>query len=227
LKVELSSFLVALGAGLLAFLSPCVLPLVPVYLVSICGPEVLESAAARGRLPIFLNSLSFVVGFSVIFVILGAGVGLIGFALRSHLLTLRIAGGLLIAFGLFLLAALKFPWLNYEKRLTPSLGTTTGYLRSFVIGIVFSLGWSPCIAGLAGGTLLLALSSMTAWHGASLLAVFSLGLSLPFLIIGLAFDWARPRLRGIQRYATWSSVIGGLLLITVGILILTNRLGGF
>lgn len=225
--MELSLFLVALGAGLLAFLSPCVLPLVPVYLASVCGPQVLESAASRGRVPIFLNSLSFVVGFSVVFIILGAGVGLIGFALGSHFLTLKLAGGLLIAFGLFLLAALKFPWLNYEKRLTPSLGATTGYLRSFVIGVIFSLGWSPCIAGLAGGTLLLALSSMTAGRGASLLGVFSLGLSLPFLIIGLAFDWVRPRLRGIHRYSTWSSIVGGLLLIAVGILVLTNKLGGF
>jgi cytochrome c-type biogenesis protein len=225
--VEETSLLVAFGAGVLAFLSPCVLPLVPVYLASVCGPQVLEPQARRGRLPIFLNSLSFVVGFSLVFIILGAGVGLIGFALRSHLLTLKIAGGLLIAFGLFLLAALKFPWLNYEKRLTPSLGATTSYLRSFVIGVVFSLGWSPCIAGLVGGTLLLALGSMTAWQGASLLGVFSLGLSLPFLIIGLAFDWARPRLRGIHRYSTWSSIVGGLLLIAVGILILTNKLGGF
>jgi cytochrome c-type biogenesis protein len=225
--VEETSLLVAFGAGVLAFLSPCVLPLVPVYLASVCGPQVLEPQARRGRLPIFLHSLSFVVGFSLVFIILGAGVGLIGFALRSHLLTLRIAGGLLIAFGLFLLAALKFPWLNYEKRLTPSLGATTSYLRSFVIGVVFSLGWSPCIAGLVGGTLLLALGSMTAWQGASLLGVFSLGLSLPFLIIGLAFDWARPLLRGIHRYSTWSSIVGGLLLIAVGTLILTNKLGGF
>jgi cytochrome c-type biogenesis protein len=225
--VELSLFLVALSAGVLAFLSPCVLPLVPVYLASVCGPEILESAAGRGRVPIFLNSLSFVAGFSLIFIMLGAGVGLIGFALRSHLLTLKIAGGLLIAFGLFLLAALKFPWLNYEKRLTTSQGTTTGYLRSFVIGVVFSLGWSPCVAGFAAGTLLLALSSMTAWQGASLMGTFSLGLSLPFLIIGLAFDWARPLLRGIQRYATWSYIVGGLLLIAVGILVLTNKLGGF
>lgn len=225
--MEQSSLLVAFGAGLLAFLSPCVLPLVPVYLASVCGPEVLESAARRGRVPIFLNSLSFVVGFSVVFIMLGAGAGLIGFALSSHTLTLKIAGGLLIAFGLFLLAALKFPWLNYEKRLTPSLGATTGYLRSFVIGVVFSLAWTPCIGGFLAGALAIALSSMTAWQGASLLGVFSLGLSLPFLIIGLAFDWARPLLRGIHRYSTWSYIIGGLFLITVGVLVLTNKLGGF
>jgi cytochrome c-type biogenesis protein len=225
--MEQTSLLVAFGAGLLAFLSPCVLPLVPVYLASVCGPEILEPQAERGRVPIFFNSLSFVVGFSVVFIILGASAGLVGFALRSHLLTLKLAGGLLIAFGLFLLAALKFPWLNYEKRLTPSLGATTSYLRSFLFGVVFSLGWSPCIAGLLGGTLLLALSSMTAWQGAYLLGVFSLGLSLPFLIIGLAFDWVRPLLRGIHRYSTWSYIVSGLLLIAVGVLILTNKLSWF
>jgi cytochrome c-type biogenesis protein len=158
---------------------------------------------------------------------LGAGVGFIGFALRSHLLTLKIGGGLLIAFGLFMLAALKFPWLNYEKRLAPSLGTTTGYLRSFVIGVIFSLAWTPCIGGLLAGALALALSSMTAGQGASLLAVFSLGLSLPFLIIGLVFDWVRPLLRSVHRYSTWSYIIGGLLLIAVGVLVLTNKLGVF
>jgi cytochrome c-type biogenesis protein len=225
--MEQVSLLVAFGAGLLAFLSPCVLPLVPVYLVSVCGPEILEPQAGQGRLPIFLHSLSFVVGFSVVFIILGASAGLIGFALGSHALTLKIAGGLLTAFGLFLLAALKFPWLNYEKRLTPSLGTTTSYLRSFLIGVVFSIAWTPCIGGLLAGALAIALSSTTAWQGAYLLSIFSLGLGLPFLVIGLAFDWVRPLLRRIHRYSTWGYIVGGLLLIAVGILILTNKLGGF
>jgi len=212
---------------LLAFLSPCVLPLVPVYLASVCGPEILEPGASRGRIPVFFNSLCFVAGFSAVFIILGVGAGLIGFALSSHAITLKIAGGLLIAFGLFLLATLKFPWLNYEKRLTPSLGATTSYLRSFLIGVIFSLAWTPCVSGLVGGTLLLALSSMTAWQGAYLLGAFSLGLSIPFLVIGLAFDWVRPLLRRIHRYSTWGYIVSGLLLIAVGILVLTDKLSWF
>jgi len=224
--MEETSLLVAFGAGLLAFLSPCVLPLVPVYLASICGPEILEPQAGR-RLTVFFHSLSFVAGFAVVFIALGASAGLIGFALRSHLLTIRIAGSLLIAFGLFLLAALKFPWLNYESRLAPSLGATTGYLRSFVIGVIFSLAWTPCVGGLLFGALALALGSEAPLPGAYLMAVFSLGLSLPFLIIGLAFDWVRPLLRHIHRYSTWSYIISGLLLIAVGILILTNQLSWF
>lgn len=223
--IEDGSFVFAFAAGLLAFFSPCVLPLVPVYLASVCGLGILESGAGQGRLTIFLHTLSFVLGFSLVFTILGAGAGLVGLALGSRLLTLRVAGSLLIAFGLFLLAALKFPQLNYEKRLNPSLGATTGYLRSLTIGIIFSFGWSPCLAGLAGGTLLLAFGSMTVWQGASLLGFFSFGLSLPFLTIGLAFDWARPYLRVVHRYSTLSYIIGGLLLIVIGILIILGKFG--
>jgi cytochrome c-type biogenesis protein len=221
------SLLVAFGAGLLSFLSPCVLPLVPVYLASVCGPEILESQTNTGRIPIFFHSLSFVVGFTLVFTAMGAGVGLAGFTLGSHQLILKIGGSLLIIFGLFLLAALKFPWLNYEKRLTPSLGATTGYLRSLLIGAIFSLAWTPCVGGLLGGALGVALISGSAGRGAYLLGIFSLGLGLPFLVIGLAFDSIRPILRRIHRYSTWSYIFSGLLLIAVGILILTNKLSWF
>jgi len=225
--MEQVSLLVAFGAGLLSFLSPCVLPLVPVYLASVCGPEILESEAGRGRVPIFFHSLSFVAGFSLVFIALGAIAGLAGFAFGSHLLISRIAGSLLIVFGLFLLAALKFPWLNYERRLTPFQGATTGYLRSFLIGVIFSLAWTPCVGPILGGILTLAWSSETAWRGAYLLATYSLGLGLPFLVIGVTFDSIRPLLKRVHRYSTWSYIVSGLLLIAVGILILTNTLTWF
>jgi len=223
--MEQVSLLVAFGAGLLSFLSPCVLPLVPVYLASLCGPEILESEAGRGRLPIFFHSLSFVAGFAVVFIALGASAGLAGFVLSTNLaLTHKIAGSLLITFGLFLLAALKIPWLNYERRLVPSLGTTAGYLRSLLIGAVFSLAWTPCVGPILAGILTLAWSSETAWRGAYLLATYSLGLGLPFLVIGVTFDSFRPLLRRIHRYSTWVYIVSGLLLIAVGILILTGNL---
>jgi len=224
--MEQVSLLIALGAGLLSFLSPCVLPLVPVYLATVCGPEILEPGAEKKRLPVFFHSLSFVVGFSLVFIILGAGVGLLGFTLGVNTALARyIAGGLLIAFGIFLLASLKIPWLNYERRLAPSTGATTGYLRSLLIGAIFSLAWTPCVGPVLGGILTLAWSSETAWQGACLLAVYSLGLGIPFLIIGAAFDSIRPLLRRIHRYSTWSYIISGLLLIAVGILMLTGNLG--
>jgi len=223
--MEQVSLLVAFGAGLLSFLSPCVLPLVPVYLGTVCGPEILEPGAERKRLPVFFHSLSFVVGFSLVFITLGASVGLLGFTLGvNSALTQTIAGVLLIAFGVFLLASLKIPWLNYERRLAPSVGTTTSYLRSLIIGAIFSLAWTPCVGPVLGGILTLAWSSETAWQGAYLLAVYSLGLGLPFLIIGAAFDSLRPLLRRIHRYSTWSYIFSGLLLIAIGILILTGNL---
>ena len=222
------SLLVAFGAGLLSFLSPCVVPLAPVYLASLAGPEILEAGTKRNRLPIFLHSLSFVVGFSVIFVTLGVIAGLTGFAISPNSALLnKIAGSLLIAFGLFMLAALKLPWLNYEKRLTSSLGTTTGYLRSFLIGAVFSLAWTACAGPILGGILAIALDSATAWRGAYLLAIYSAGLGLPFLIIGVAFDSISPLLKRIHRYSNWVYIISGLLLIAVGVLILTNNLNWF
>jgi cytochrome c-type biogenesis protein len=223
--MEQVTLLVAFGAGLLSFLSPCVLPLVPVYLGSVCGPEILEPGAAKKRLPLFFHSLSFVIGFSLVFIILGASVGLLGLSLNFNTaLTRYIAGGLLVAFGLFLLASLKVPWLNYEKRLAPSAGATTGYLRSLIVGAIFSLAWTPCIGPVLGGILTLAWSSETAWQGAYLLAVYSLGLGLPFLIIGAAFDSIRPFLRRIHRYSIWSYIVSGLLLIAIGVLILTGNL---
>ena len=222
------SLLVAFGAGLLSFLSPCVLPLVPVYLASLAGPEIFDDKITRKRMPIFLHSLSFVLGFALVFTILGAGAGLIGFAISAHLAVIRqIAGSLLIVFGLFILASLKVPWLNYEKRLSSSLGTTTSYLRSFLTGGIFSLAWTPCVGPILGGILTLALGSETAWQGAYLLATYSLGLGLPFLIMGIAFDFITPLLKRIYRYSSLIHIISGLLLIAVGILILTNKLVWF
>ena len=226
--MEEISLLVAFGAGLLSFLSPCVLPLVPVYLASLAGPEIFDDKITRKRMPIFLHSLSFVLGFALVFTILGAGAGLIGFAISAHLAVIRqIAGSLLIVFGLFILASLKVPWLNYEKRLSSSLGTTTSYLRSFLTGGIFSLAWTPCVGPILGGILTLALGSETAWQGAYLLATYSLGLGLPFLIMGIAFDFITPLLKRIYRYSSLIHIISGLLLIAVGILILTNKLVWF
>lgn len=219
---------VAFTAGLLSFLSPCVLPLVPVYLASLVGPGLFNERSAGMRLPTFLHSLSFVLGFSLVFTAMGAIAGLTAFAINPSLALLnKISGSFLIAFGLFLLAALKIPWLNYEKRLSPSLGNTTGYLRSFLIGASFSLAWTACVGPILGAILTVALSTGTAWHGAYLLAIYSLGLGLPFLVIGLAFDSLSPVLKRIQRYTRIIHVISGLLLIIIGILVLTNKIRWF
>ena len=215
----------ALGGGLVSFFTPCVLPLVPVYFASLVGSDVLEAKAQRSRIAVFLHSLSFVIGFTLVYVILGAAVGLLGFSIGPHLKLLReISGIVLVVFGLFMLFALKVPWLNYEKRLSPATGRTTGYLRSFLTGALFTLAWTACTAPILASILSLAMVEATAARGAFLLAIYSLGLGLPFLAIGAAFDFLLPLVRRINRYSGIIYIVGGILLITVGILILTNNL---
>jgi cytochrome c-type biogenesis protein len=222
--IDQISIPVAFGAGLLSFLSPCVLPMVPVYLGSICGARVYNAESAGMRLPLLLHSFSFVLGFSVVFVALGVIAGLAGFAIDPTILN-RIAGSLLIASGLFILTALKVPWLNYEKRVTPTLKSTTSYFRSFFIGVAFSLGWTACVGPILAGIMALAAVRATAWHGAYLLAIYSLGLGIPFLIIGAAFDSMLPLVRRVNRYSHAIHIVSGSLLISVGVLILTNNIG--
>jgi cytochrome c-type biogenesis protein len=219
------SFLAAFGAGLASFVSPCVLPLIPVYFASLAGPEILDSRTASNRMPIFFHSLSFVLGFSLVFIMMGALVGLAGININpSSPLVQKVSGSLLIFFGLFMLAALKIPWLNYEKRLSPSLGATSGYLRLLLIGGTFTLAWTPCIGPILGGVLMLAFNKETAWQGAYLLTSYSLGLGLPFLIIGAAFSSIVPLLKRIQHYSRWIYIISGFILVSLGILLLTNSL---
>jgi cytochrome c-type biogenesis protein len=222
------SLLVALSAGLLSFLSPCVLPLVPVYLAIISGQSVGEAGKGRLRLPLFLHSVVFVLGFTLFFALLGTGAGFAGAALGEHRELIRlISGGLMVAFGVFMLAATRVPRLNFVKRLNPNVGRTTGYLRSLLIGALFAVGWTPCVGPILGGIFTLAFNTDTAARGAGLLAVYSLGLGIPFLAMGLAFDTLSPVLRRINRYSTVIYIVSGLLLITVGVLMLTNKIAWF
>jgi cytochrome c-type biogenesis protein len=219
------SLVAAFGAGLASFISPCVIPLVPVYFASLCGPEILDPHTSPPRKTIFLHSLFFVLGFSLIFIALGVLVGLTDIIINPNSVVVRsIVGGLLIFFGLFMLLSTRIPWLNYEKRLSPSLGTTSGYLRSFLTGCLFSLAWTPCISPLLGGILALAWGGQTAWQGGYLLAVYSLGLGLPFLLIGAAFSWLKPVLKRIQRYSRVIYIVSGILLVVIGVFILINKL---
>ena len=223
--MENISIIAAFGAGLVSFVTPCVLPLVPVYIASLVGPEILDSKTSQRRLPVFFHSLSFVLGFTVVFTLTGALVGLAGIAINPQSsLVQRISGSLLILFGLFMLLSLKIPWLNYERRLSPSLGKTSGYLRSFLIGGIFTLAWTPCLSPILGSVLTLALNTETAWNGTFLLASYSLGLGLPFLIIGASFGFFVPLLKRLNRYSRIIYIISGILLVIIGILILTNNL---
>jgi len=220
------SYIVALTGGLLSFFSPCVLPLVPAYLANLAGFTAIDGQTKKSYLPPLLHSISFVVGFSLIFIGLGASVGLIGTTITAHSVLLRyIAGGLIIAFGIFLIAAFKLPWLNYEKRISSTVRSSNpGYLRSIGIGAAFALGWTPCIGPILGAILTMAWSSQTVAKCASLLAVYSLGMGIPFIILGLVWGAILPWWKNINRHLGTISIVSGALLIIVGILILTGNL---
>ncbi|MBM4446745.1 MAG: cytochrome C biogenesis protein CcsB [Chloroflexi bacterium] len=219
------SYIVAFTGGLLSFFSPCVLPLVPAYLANLAGVTAIDPNTRKSYLPALFHSLSFVLGFSIIFIGLGASVGLIGTAITAYSTLLsQIAGGLIIAFGVFLIAAFKLPWLNYEKRLNTTVGGNPGYLRSIGIGAAFALGWTPCIGPILGAILTLAWSSQTVAEGALLLTIYSLGLGIPFIILGLVWGAIMPLWKSINRYLGVISIVSGVLLIIVGILMLTGNL---
>jgi len=218
-------YFVAFGAGMASFLTPCVLPMVPVYLASLCGSDNFFENHSRKRLPILIHAISFVLGFSIVFTLLGLAAGMVGLAFGSLFTLLpKIAGAMLILFGVFMLASLKIPWLNFEKRLSPSMGRTSSTLRSFLIGSAFSLAWTPCVGPILASILALAMATETAPYGASLMAVYSLGLGIPFLVIAVALDSVLPLLKRMNRYSVLIYMVSGLLLIGIGILMFTNQL---
>lgn len=218
------SLLVAVWGGVLSFVSPCVLPLVPAYFAILVSSELPKTKTMGFQLPLVLNSIVFVAGFTIVFVGLGALAGWAGFTFGTQVLTRKIAGCLLIGLGLFMLLAIKVPWLNFEKHLTPIQTLKTGYLRSFLIGTIFAFAWTPCAGPILGGILALAMQSNTAWNGAYLLFFYSMGIALPFLILGIAFDFLIPLFKQIRKYANVIYMVSGLLLIITGVLTLKTVL---
>jgi cytochrome c-type biogenesis protein len=214
----------AFGAGIASFFTPCVLPMVPVYLASLAGPEILEGKS-ESRWPLFLHAFFFVLGMGLVFTAIGALAGLAGININPNSPTVQnISGGLLIFFGLFMLGAGFIPWLNFEKRLSPKMGRSSGYIRSFIVGAAFTVAWTPCLSPILGSVLTLALNSETAGKGALLLAVYSLGMGLPFLLVGAFFSTLTPVLKRIGRYSRWIYFASGALLVVAGILIILGKL---
>jgi cytochrome c-type biogenesis protein len=212
-------------AGLLSFFSPCVLPLVPAYLANLAGESAIDIGASRRVWPTLLHSVFFVLGFSILFILMGASAGLIGASIVAYSDTLRVISGIVvIIFGVFLIAARKIPWLNYEKRLHAQRARSPGYLRSMLIGAAFAVGWTPCIGPILGSILFIASYTGETLKGATLLAIYSMGMGIPFLLIGLAWSYIVPFWSGITRHLGLISIVSGILLIIVGILMLTNQL---
>lgn len=229
--MDFSLIIPAFIAGILTFLAPCTLPLVPGYLGFISGVSTNDlqdpTKAKIARRKIFLNGVLYVIGFSLVFIVLGSLFGLGGAALVKYRLWFsRIGGVFVIFFGLFMIGILKLPFLNVEKRIGSVKALKPGNpTSSLIFGAAFAFGWTPCVGPILGSILTLAASSATIGQGAFLLAVFSLGLAVPFLIIAASIGSASAYLAKISKYLNVISVIGGVFLVFLGALLLTNKLG--
>ncbi len=214
----------ALGAGLLSFFSPCVLPMVPVYLGYLAGGPIAD-LEPRGRQRLVLHALLFILGFGVVFVSLGIAAGLVGQLLMRHLSTIVTVGGLLlIVLGMHMAGLIRVPWLNTQKKLMG--GRPNANLGgSFLLGFVFAAGWSPCVGPVLGGILLLAADAQTAAQGGLLLGIYTLGMGVPFVAVAAALGGMLPLARRMNRYTRHVSVIGGVLLIALGFSMITGLYG--
>jgi len=232
--MENVSLIAAFAAGLLSFVSPCVLPLIPGYISFISGVTLDEmrgapapgrdqvrSGRSRGR--ILVTSLAFVLGFSLVFVSLGASASAVGKLLLQRLTLFgRIAGAVIILFGLHTMGVLRLGWLYSEKRVQAKR-KPTGPVGAMLVGLAFAFGWTPCIGPILAAILAVAAAQETVAQGVRLLAVYSLGLGLPFLATALAIDRFFAAFARIRRHYHAIEITSGVLLVAIGVLILTNR----
>ncbi|MBI2952758.1 MAG: sulfite exporter TauE/SafE family protein [Chloroflexi bacterium] len=218
-------WLVAFGAGVLSFLSPCVAPLVPGYLSYISGVSV-HDLAERPRdqtWHIVLSCLLFVLGFSLVFVLLGASASLLGGFIEEYRRPLnRVAGGVMILMGLFIVGLIRLPQL-YQERRFHFTRNSFGRGGTVLLGMAFGFGWTPCVGPILASILFYAGAAETAARGALLLLAYSLGLGVPFVLVGLGFSRAMGALGWMRRHYRLINITSGGLLVAVGVLFLTDR----
>lgn len=216
------SYLVTFIEGIVIFVSPCMLPMLPIYFSYVAGQE-----SEGRRLRILRNSLGFVLGFSLVFVSLGALAGTLGSFLIRYRTWVNIVSGLFIIFlGLNFMGALKIPFL--QRTFKPLKGKSgSSYLSSILLGIVFSVGWTPCVGPLLGSALLQASTTGSILQGILLLTTFSLGLGIPFVASALLVDSLKKSFDFIKKHQATINSVSGIFLIMVGILMMTGFFGWF
>jgi len=220
------SYFMAFSAGLLSFLSPCILPLLPAYMSYITGLSIedyskeLEAPAKR---KIIINTLMFIAGFSIVFVALGASATFLGQTLKDNMQVIRKVGGIIIVvFGLHFLGLFRIKWLYREKR-AHFKRLPGGYLGSLLIGVSFSAGWTPCIGPMLSAILIYASTADTVWKGIGLLSVYSLGLAVPFFLTSLAINFSFSILSRVKHHFRAVEIVTSILLIFVGVMIFTGK----
>ena len=226
--MEEVSIISAFLFGLLSFVSPCVLPIVPGYLSFISGVSFEEMQAGANtslvRNRIILNSLFFVIGFSIVFIALGASASFIGHFLKQYLHTIsKIAGVVIILFGIHMIGLIKIPFLNYEKRFHAG-SKPLGLLGSLLVGLAFAFGWTPCIGPILAGILAIAAQQENIGRGIVLLGCYSAGLGIPFILTGASLSFFLPTFNKLKRHLHTVEIVSGSMLVIIGIMIFTNSL---
>jgi cytochrome c-type biogenesis protein len=214
---------IAFTAGVFSFLSPCVLPLVPSYLTFVTGMSLEDLQGGVNRKATFVHASLFVLGFSLIFILLGASASFLGQFFRQYELWIaRIGGGIIVLLGLHLSGVFRLTPLMQEKRIHLH-DKPAGYIGTLGVGMAFGAGWTPCIGPILGAILTYGFSQDTMWAGVGLLSVYSLGLAVPFLVAALALDWF---LQTFKRFRHWIPIVekaSGVLLILLGLLLITGK----
>lgn len=209
---------IAFGAGILSFFSPCFLPLVPAYLIYITGLSFEELKQVRFKT--IAHSLSFILGFTIVFVLLGLTFSALGQWLFDYKDVLRwVGGGLLVLLGLYLLLGIKLSFLEVEKRFNLT-GRPAGYFGSVLVGMAFAAGWTPCIGPVLAGILAFASQAESVMTGALMLAAFSLGLGAPLLLLAVSLNFSLALIKKLDRFLPLIHAASGSLLLIVGLLLL-------
>jgi cytochrome c-type biogenesis protein len=221
------TLLAAFGAGFLSFISPCVLPLIPGYLSFVSGvslEEMRDDRASAARRQVLVTSLAFVLGFSLVFIALGASASVIGRFLFKHSSIIgKIAGILVIIFGLHTMGIFRIPFLEAEKRMHAGSKPKSAF-GAVLVGMAFGFGWTPCIGPILSGILLLAGRTETVREGVVMLAVYSLGLGIPFILTALAINKFFAATGRIRRHYHAIEIASGGLLVFIGVLLFTDRM---
>ncbi|WP_373233091.1 cytochrome c biogenesis CcdA family protein [Cohnella sp.] len=218
------------GAGVLSFLSPCILPLLPVYmsylsgsLVHVADQEQSGVSAVRFRSAFLLRTILFVLGLSAVFILLGFGSGVLGKFISSPRF-LAICGAIVVLFGIYQTGLIKLSWLEREKKLSSERIKPGGYIGAFLLGLTFSFGWTPCIGPVLAAVLGIAAGEGSPVYGGFLMLLYSLGLALPFLVMSVFSGYLIKRVRRLYRYMGAIKVASGCILILMGLLLMTDRL---
>lgn len=221
--MDIVSVLLAFSAGLLSFLSPCVLPMIPAYLGYLAGNVALDISKGSDRARLIYKSIGFVAGFSIVFILLGLSFSTAGKFFSSYHIFFRIVGGtIIIIMGIHISGLIRIPFLYYEKRVF--LGDKLSNAASVIVGMSFAAGWTPCIGPILSSILIYAGNMATVAQGVILLSVYSLGLAVPFILSAALFENFGGAFKKISRYMPAISVISGVLLVIMGLLIITDKL---